>query len=565
MAHADVQTTLSAKDQGLQSALAKGETSIGKFGVSVGKIVKKAAMAFVALGVAALGAASYLMKLYAEQEKQERKLAAVLKATGNAAGYSADQLKQMAADLQKVTTYGDETTLSAMAVLATFKEIRGDQFKEATKAAMDMSAVLGTDLQGSILQIGKALNDPIKGMTALSRAGVSFTQQQKDQVKSLQEAGDIMGAQKIILAELKGEFGGAAAEMADTFGGRVTQLKNRLGDLGEQIGEALLPAFDSFVGTLGNATAWIEAQMPVIREWIGILMEVGKTLSGYVATAVKFVMEVWAIEFAIGKTVIENFGDSVKLVMTAVAHAVVKSFNVVVHWVGTVIPDLLKWFGRNWVQIFTDVANFTGTIFANMWANIKDFFTNVWSWLSGGETDWKWTDLTKGFESTLEELPKIAKRIPGKIERALGNQFDDLGEKLGSRFQENLATARGWLGLGPAEPGGATDAEEKAGIDMTPDAQTRRKLGAGGKKAKEKQEKDSAGGFEDLGSLYKRIAEAAGGKRDPQERTAKATEKGEETRKRILTAAEKQTAYLKTIAEKKDAYEKGKLEAIWGR
>jgi len=184
--------------------------------------------------VAGLGMATRAAKI---QEDAERKLAAVIRATGGAAGFSAKELNTFAAQLQRVTNYGDEATISAMAVLATFKQIKGDQFKAATRAAQDMATVMGTSLQSAIMQIGKAMNDPATGLTMLTRVGITFTEQQKEQIKTLQEANDMMGAQRVILAELESQFGGAAKALADP----MVQFKNALGDVTEKIGQKLLP------------------------------------------------------------------------------------------------------------------------------------------------------------------------------------------------------------------------------------------------------------------------------------------------------------------------------------
>ena len=142
-----------------------------------------AAMAGAIAVTGVVATISKLTNLARDQLKEERKLEAVLKATGHAAGYSADQLKRMAADLQAVTNFGDETTISAMAVLATFRQIRGDVFREAIESAQDLSAVMGQSLQSSIVMIGKALNSPKESLTALSRAGITFSEQQKEQIK----------------------------------------------------------------------------------------------------------------------------------------------------------------------------------------------------------------------------------------------------------------------------------------------------------------------------------------------------------------------------------------------
>lgn len=190
-----------------------------------------------AIGIVALNKViSESVALANVQEEAEVKLAAVLKATGEAAGYNTQELTAMAGSMQGVTTVGDETIISGMSILATFKEVRKEGFERATMAALDMSAVMGTDLNSSVVQIGKALNDPIKGLSSLSRVGVSFTEQQKDQIAVLQESGDIMGAQSIILKELESQFGGTAAALRDNFKGAVTAASNSWGDLQEQIG-----------------------------------------------------------------------------------------------------------------------------------------------------------------------------------------------------------------------------------------------------------------------------------------------------------------------------------------
>lgn len=179
---------------------------------------------------------SEAIELAKVQEQAEAKLASVLRATGEAAGYNLEELRDMAGEMQNLTTVGDEVILSNMAVLATFKNVRKEGFERATKAALDMSTVMDQDLKSSMVQIGKALNDPTQGLSSLTRIGVTFTDQQKDMIKTLQDSGDIMGAQAIILEELESQFGGAAESLRDNFGGAVTAMGNAFGDLQEQIG-----------------------------------------------------------------------------------------------------------------------------------------------------------------------------------------------------------------------------------------------------------------------------------------------------------------------------------------
>ncbi len=96
-----------------------------------------------------------------------------------------------------------------------------------------MSAVMGQDLTSSMVQLGKALNDPIVGVGALAEVGVSFTAAQREQIAVLQQSGNIMGAQSIILAELNAEFGGAATAIRDTFAGSVSAAMNAFTGLKE--------------------------------------------------------------------------------------------------------------------------------------------------------------------------------------------------------------------------------------------------------------------------------------------------------------------------------------------
>jgi phage-related protein len=137
--------------------------------------------------------------------------------------------------------FSDDAILGAQNVLATFTNIKGVGFEDATGAILDISQALGTDLQSATIQVGKALNDPTQGISALSRVGVSFTEQQKQQIETMQEAGDMAGAQAIIIAELNKEFGGSAAAAVNTYTGQMTVLTEQFNDVKGSVGEALLP------------------------------------------------------------------------------------------------------------------------------------------------------------------------------------------------------------------------------------------------------------------------------------------------------------------------------------
>lgn len=222
----------------------------------VGTVAKTAA-GLLAGAFAAVQVKDFLSDAIAEGREAllvQRQTEAVLKSTGGAANVTSGHINDLAQKLSGLAGVDDELVQHSENVLLTFTKVRNetgagnDVFDQATKAALDMSAALGTDLQGATLQLGKALNDPVKGITALSRAGVSFTAQQKEQIKTLVASGKTLDAQKLILKEFNTEFGGAAEAAADPMQKLGVVVKN----LEERVGLALLPVINKGADLLGK-------------------------------------------------------------------------------------------------------------------------------------------------------------------------------------------------------------------------------------------------------------------------------------------------------------------------
>lgn len=168
-----------------------------------------------------------------EAERVETQLNAVLRSTQHAAGLTAIELKNMASEMQMLTAFGDEEVLSMQNILLTFKNIKGDAFRQTTMAVLDLSTAMGMDLKSAAIQVGKALNDPKTGLTMLQRVGITFSESQKKVIKDLVQTGKVAEAQKVILKELESQFGGSAKAVTNSFGGALAQLKNKFGDLFE--------------------------------------------------------------------------------------------------------------------------------------------------------------------------------------------------------------------------------------------------------------------------------------------------------------------------------------------
>lgn len=230
---ADARVEITANTADFDKKLARSSSRLSKFGAGLARVGKRAAFAF---GATLAAGSAFAVKAAVEQENAEKRLEAVLKATGNAAGFTAQQLKDQASELQQLTSIGDETILGTQTIIATFKNIKGDQFKATTLAALDLADVMGTDAKQAAIQLGKALNDPAVGLTLLNRSGISFTETQKEQIKLLVKTGQLQKAQAIILKEVSAQFGGAAEAAGKTFGGQLKLLAANVGDVFEEFG-----------------------------------------------------------------------------------------------------------------------------------------------------------------------------------------------------------------------------------------------------------------------------------------------------------------------------------------
>ncbi|MDD5068491.1 MAG: phage tail tape measure protein [Candidatus Pacebacteria bacterium] len=262
------------------------QSSMGKIQDKVASM-KPAFTAMAAVGTAAFGAIAFEMKkaIDASQEaaKVQAQLTAVLESTGYAAGITAERAIELSRALQKESTFGDEAILSAENLLLTFTKIKDDIFPDATRIVLDMSTALGQDLQSSAIQVGKALQDPILGASALRRVGVNFNEAQQEVIKNLVETGRAAEAQQMIIKELTTEFGGSAAAQTETFAGKMQMLKERIGDIQESIGNILIPIltdlFNKISPVIDKVAEWIEKNPELTKN----ILIVGAAISGMVA------------------------------------------------------------------------------------------------------------------------------------------------------------------------------------------------------------------------------------------------------------------------------------------
>ena len=258
----------------------------------------KVAVAFGAVATAGAAAIGATIALSEKQELAERRVEQTIRSTGDAAGFTADQIKDMASEMQAATIYGDEDVLGAQNLLLTFTNIKDDVFPATLKSVADIASVMGTDLNQAAIQIGKAINDPKTGLAGLSRIGITFSEDQKDIIKNLVDMGQTAEAQAMILNTLQEQFGGQAELVRKTFTGQLTAMTNTLFDSFETVGKASTDFLLPIVTVVADMTESVSAFITENASMISGIMIAGTAITGIIAGLAGFTTAVIAAQMA---------------------------------------------------------------------------------------------------------------------------------------------------------------------------------------------------------------------------------------------------------------------------
>jgi hypothetical protein len=215
-----------------------------------------ASVRYVAAGFAGLwvvkesmGFLKGAVKLAMEDEQVELKLGAILRATGKDRTISTDSLVKEAMAMQKLTNVGHDEILNAQALLLTHETMSKDVLPRATKAVLNMSKVLGIDMRGAAMAMGKASDE---NLGTLGRYGVVFSDAQKKMIKALNEAGREGEAFDIVLNKIEASVNGVAETMAKSAGGQLDAMRIQFTQFKEDIGTEVLPAVSGLAVSFKN-------------------------------------------------------------------------------------------------------------------------------------------------------------------------------------------------------------------------------------------------------------------------------------------------------------------------
>lgn len=244
-----------------------------KAGLAVAAGVAVAAAATVKFGADAVTAAQ-------EAQVADKRLQEIATSMGLVDGAYAggiQRLNEYSTALSKNLGVEDESIKAVQAKLLTFKQLgktineSGGALDRATQAAYDLAAAGFGSAETNAIQLGKALQDPVKGLTALGRAGVTFTAAEKERIKALMESGKVQEAQNLVLQAIEKQVGGTAAATATA----ADKMKVAFGELQESVGVALLPVMQEFATTL----------TPIFEQLQGPLTQVAQQVAGALSQA----------------------------------------------------------------------------------------------------------------------------------------------------------------------------------------------------------------------------------------------------------------------------------------
>lgn len=430
---------LDVEDKKLKAGLASARKEVSDAGKDIDKTfsgvgksiadslekAKGASIAFAA-SLAAAGAAAVTfgvssVKAFQESQDTIAQLEAVLKSTKGASGLLKEDILDQASALQRLTKFGDEAIVSSANLLLTFTEIKGPVMQQAIQTTLDMSQALGQDLKGSAIQLGKALNDPIQGVTALRRVGVSFNDQQLEQIKTLQESGKIMDAQKLILAELNKEFGGSAVAAGKTFSGQMEIAKNIFNDFQELIGKAitdrlapLVQAFNEWVDAMGGPEAIMEKFnneiLPTFQRYLPIIT--GMIIGGLVPAFV-----------ALGRAILFTVLPAIVALLP---------YIIIGGLIGAAVLGIIELFKR-----WGDITNFIGNLFSGFVNSIKQ---------RAQELNNSLREFGQNVVNTFNNIVNFFREIPGRVSSALSNLASTVRNSFSSAMSAAESEVSSWPG-----------------------------------------------------------------------------------------------------------------------
>jgi hypothetical protein len=239
----------------LRKALTAASTQLNTFGNRATAAAKKASVAMLAVGAAGTAVGlrwTKMAELAAIADQRIEAIAHTMGLFGAQTMQTTKRIQDYADALERETGVTAETIKAAQAKLLTFRQlaltadVAGGAFDRATQAAIDMAAAGFGEATTNAVQLGKALEDPIKGVNSLRRSGITFTESEKAKLAVLVQTNRIHDAQRVILTAIETQVKGTASATALS----TARMKNGFGEVTDAIGTKLLPIMNGIADAL---------------------------------------------------------------------------------------------------------------------------------------------------------------------------------------------------------------------------------------------------------------------------------------------------------------------------
>lgn len=251
-----------------------------------------------------VGIAEFANKAIAAFVESEGAIANVnagLKSTKNAIGLTTDQIAGMANAWQKVGIFEDDAIMqNVSAQLLTFGNIGKQNFDRVQGAVMDVTAKLkglnatGEDLRGVSIMFGKAMDDPIRGMAAMRRVGISFSNAEEQQVKQMVAANNVLGAQNFMLKAIERQYGGTSEALGKTAGGMALIKKHKFDDELENLGKSFLVVKRALMSAAAQIMPFVTAILPPLAKGLETVAPFLPYIAGGILACV-VAMKAWRV------------------------------------------------------------------------------------------------------------------------------------------------------------------------------------------------------------------------------------------------------------------------------
>jgi hypothetical protein len=319
----------------------------------------------IGIGLAAFKGIELVKESHEQFEKLEFSMSQVeagLESTGHAAGLTFEELKQGAYDTAHAFKFTQAEVMGMQSILLTFPGITKQAFGDTSTIIEDMSTRLGQDLKSTAIQVGKAMQDPIQGVTALRRVGVNFNQTQTELIKKMAETGHSAQAQAYILNELKTEFEGSADAAAKADKGfrlhkTMEEFRLTIGGVADKIEGKLMPALLMVANGLKNTIGWMQKHKEIaiaVASGIGIIVIALGIYEGVLLAASIKTKLLTVAQWALNSAMLASPITWIVLGLAALTAGVVYCYNHFAKFRAVLfgVWEFIKEFGRIAIDVF---------------------------------------------------------------------------------------------------------------------------------------------------------------------------------------------------------------------